>query len=115
MFHCILPSGCEKDASPIFGCGPERSSGAIKSAFRYWGRFDHLMFHNIRLTNVLFRAPRVGCARDLTFPAYLCLHKISDLRVSIAPLASAVASGSPSRTRPTRSGDSQATWTRLLT
>jgi hypothetical protein len=47
--------------------------------------------------------------------AHLGLHKTSDLRVSIAPLADAVASGSPSRTRLTISGDSQARWIRLLT
>ena len=46
---------------------------------------------------------------------YRGLHKTSDLRVRIAPLANAVASGSPSRTRPTRSGDNQARWIRLLT
>jgi hypothetical protein len=52
-------------------------------------------------------------AADLS--GYLCLHKTSDLRESIAALASAVASGSPSKTRPTRSGDNQARWIRLLT
>jgi hypothetical protein len=57
----------------------------------------------------------VDFARDLTFPGYLGLQKTSDLRVSNAPLANTVASGSPSRTRPTRSGDNQARWIRLLT
>jgi hypothetical protein len=41
---------------------------------------------------------------------YFCLQRLSDLRVSIAVLATAVASESPSRTRPTRSGESQARW-----
>jgi hypothetical protein len=46
---------------------------------------------------------------------YFCLQRTSDLRVSIVALATAVASESPSRIRPTRSGDSQARWIRLLT
>jgi hypothetical protein len=37
-----------------------------------------------------------------TFSSYRCLHRTSDLRVSIAALANAVASESPSKTRPTR-------------
>jgi hypothetical protein len=57
----------------------------------------------------------VDFARDLTFPGYLGLQKTSDLRVSNAPFANTVASGSPSRTRPTKSGDNQARWIRLLT
>jgi hypothetical protein len=39
---------------------------------------------------------------------YYRFHKMSELRVSIAVLAAEVASGSPSRTLPTRSGDNQA-------
>jgi hypothetical protein len=52
---------------------------------------------------------------DKTFSGYLCLHRTSDLRVSIAALAKAVASEPPSKIRPTRSGESQARWIRLLT
>jgi len=46
---------------------------------------------------------------------YYRFHKMSELRVSIAVLATEVASGSPSRTLLTRSGDSQARWIKLLT
>lgn len=46
---------------------------------------------------------------------YFCLQRTSDLRESIAALANAVASESPSKTRPTRLGDNQARWIRLLT
>src|SRR4030081_3898142 len=46
---------------------------------------------------------------------YVPFQRASDLRVSIAPLANAVAAGSPSNTRSTISGDNQARWIRLLT
>jgi hypothetical protein len=59
--------------------------------------------------------PRVKLLPGPDLSSYLGLHKTLDLRVSIALLANAVASGSPSMTRPTRSGDNQARWIRLLT
>ena len=57
----------------------------------------------------------IGEFRGRLFFGYLRPHKTSDLRVSMAILARAVASASPPRTRPTRSGDNQARWIRLLT
>src|ERR1700736_5419974 len=66
-------------------------------------------------TVAAFRRRGSGATLGPTNFGYLGLHRTSDLRVSMALLANAVASGSPSRTRPTRSGDNQARWIRLLT
>ena len=59
--------------------------------------------------------PKPQASLGQAFSSYLCLHRTSDLRVSIAALAKAVAAESPSKTRSTTSGESQARWIRLLT
>ncbi|SRR6266404_1098452 len=94
---------------------------AIAARLVYFREIDPAAFWELATLSKLKQTCRTNCVtfdgeiRGRRFSGYLRRHSASDLRVSIALLARAVACGSPYRIWPTRSGDSQARWIRLLT